>query len=61
MKTMYRVDFEASKGQVLPGRWVEGASFDSMTEANLYGIQKIQIISSYGYKSYRVVPVSVPK
>ncbi len=47
MVTKYRVDFKAKN------TWVEDKTFDSMTEANLYGIQ-----SDW---EFRVVVVSVPK
>jgi hypothetical protein len=51
MVTKYRVDLETENG------WIESHVLDSMTEAVLHGIKTVV----YGYKSYRVVPVSVPK
>jgi hypothetical protein len=55
MVTKYRVDFEGAEG------WVEGVSFDSMTEANLHGIQHMPTLKIYGWRNFRVVPVSVEK
>lgn len=47
MLTKYRVDFRVKY------TWIEDLVFDSMTEANIYGIQSAW--------EYRVVPVSVEK